>query len=52
MIDNIISTSAQYGMMSIEKSIANLILSGDITVEDGLKYALKPQEVKRLISRR
>jgi twitching motility protein PilT len=52
MIDNIISTSAQYGMISIEKSIANLILSGDITVEDGLKYALKPQEVRRLISKR
>lgn len=52
MIDNVINTSAQYGMVSIEKSIANLILSGAVSLEDGLKYSTRPADVKRLVDKK
>jgi twitching motility protein PilT len=52
MIDNIINTSAQYGMVSIEKSIANLVLSGTVALEDGLRYAPRPQELRRLVDKK
>jgi len=52
MIDNVINTSAQYGMISMEKSIANLIAAGLVTVEDGLRYSTKPGELKRLIDKK
>lgn len=52
MIDNVINTSAQYGMISMEKSIANLIAAGLVTVEDGLRYSTKPGELRRLIDKK
>ena len=52
MIDNVINTSAQYGMISMEKSIASLVTSGLVTVEDGLKYSAKPGELRRLIDKK
>ena len=52
MIDNVINTSAQFGMISMEKSIANLITTGFVSVEDGLKYSSKPGELRRLIDKK
>jgi len=51
MIDNVINTSAQFGMISMEKSIADLITSGLISFEDGVKYCIRPTELKRLVDR-
>lgn len=51
MIDNVINTSAQSGMISLEKSIADLINSKLITFEDGIKYCPRPVELKRLVDR-
>jgi twitching motility protein PilT len=52
MIDNVINTSAQFGMITIEKSIANLIKSGTVAVEDGIRYSNRPTELKRLLEKR
>ena len=49
MIDNVINTSAQFGMVSIEKSIADLIIAGLVSFEDGIRYCNRPVELKRLI---
>ena len=51
MIDNVISTSAQSGMISLEKSLANLARSGAVTVEEAIKYAVRPAEFKRFLDR-
>jgi twitching motility protein PilT len=51
MIDNVINTSSQAGMISLEKSIADLINSKLITFEDGIKYCARPVELKRLVDR-
>jgi len=51
MIDNVINTS-QYGMVSMEKSIAELILNGFVTMEDGLRYSTRPMELKRLLDKK
>ena len=52
MIDNVINTSAQYGMISMEKSIANLVTAGLVTMEDGMKYSSKPGELRRLVDKK
>lgn len=52
MIDNVINTSAQYGMISMEKSIADLVVNGFVTVEDGLRYSTRPAELKRLLDKK
>jgi twitching motility protein PilT len=52
MIDNVINTSAQFGMISIEKSIANLVISGDVAMEDAIKYSTRPAELKRLVEKK
>jgi len=52
MIDNVINTSAQYGMISIEKSIANMVLTGLVTMEDALKYSIRPADLKRLVEKK
>ncbi len=49
MIDNVINTSAQYGMISIDKSMANLVKTGLITMEDALKHSIRPADLKRLV---
>ena len=49
MIDNIIQTSAALGMVTLESSLAKLISEGEISLEVGQNYALKPEELIRLI---
>lgn len=45
----IIDTSSKDGMMSLNKSLANLVKSGDIDLEKALSYSLNPQELNALI---
>jgi len=50
LIDNIINTNLELGMISLERSLANLVNEGKIDLENALSYTLKPDEVKRLVS--
>ena len=48
-IDNIIQTSAEVGMIPLEKSLAEMVKSGDITLETALEYTSKPDQLKDLL---
>jgi twitching motility protein PilT len=50
-IDNIIQTSSDAGMMTLEASLANLVREGKIRVEVAQSYSLRPEELTRLIRR-
>ncbi len=49
MIDNIIQTSAEYGMKTLEMSLAELVNGGVITMEMAMAYAFRPEDVRRYI---
>jgi twitching motility protein PilT len=51
MIDNVINTSSQFGMISLEKSMAELVKSGVVTFEDAIKFAIRPNDLKRFIDK-
>lgn len=51
MIDNVINTSAQLGMISLEKSMAEMINKGVVNFEDAVKYTERPNELKRLVTK-
>ncbi len=48
-IDNIISTSTEMGMRSIEKDLVKLVREGHITSDKAQEYAVHPEEVVRLL---
>jgi len=48
-IDNTISTSADIGMISLERSLANLVVSGKVAREVALTRTLKPDSLERMI---
>jgi twitching motility protein PilT len=48
-IDNIIQTSSELGMSTLEMSLASLVKQGLVTAEVAFSYALRPEEVARLI---
>lgn len=45
----IIDTSAEMGMISLNRSLANLVKRGEISVDNALKYSLNPAELKILL---
>lgn len=49
LIDNLIQTSGELGMSSLESSLATLIREGKITTETGMNYALRPQVLGKLL---
>lgn len=49
LIDNIIQTSGELGMMSLETSLAQSVKEGKISAETALSYALRPEEINRLL---
>jgi len=49
LIDSIIETSTDVGMMSMEHSLATLVKSGSITLETAKGYVLRPDLFDRLI---
>ena len=51
LIDNIIQTSSQMGMVSLESSLAGLVRSGKITLETALSYSLKSEELMREVKK-
>lgn len=49
LIDNLIQTSAELGMINIESSLAHLVKEGKITSETAMKYALRPELLSKLL---
>ena len=47
LIDNIIQTSSQVGMLTLETSLARLVKEGKISLETAQSYSLKPSELMR-----
>ena len=48
-IDNVIRTSSDIGMISLEKSLVNLVREGIISVQKAQEYAVFPEEILRLL---
>lgn len=48
-ISLVIDTSAEVGMISLNRSLANLVKRGEISVENALKYSLNPSELRMLL---
>lgn len=50
LIDSIIQTSQDVGMVTLEASLAQLVISGGITLETARAYTSHPDDLMRLIS--
>lgn len=48
-IDNVIRTSADVGMISLEHSLIKLVRDGMITMERAQEYSVRPEEIVRLL---
>jgi twitching motility protein PilT len=51
MIDNIIQTSQELGMMTLEVSLAGWVNQGKISFEEAKSWSLRPEELARLLKR-
>jgi len=51
LIDNIIQTSSELGMTTLEMDLARLLKEGKISLEVAKAFALRPEELMRLIKR-
>ncbi|MGI5826148.1 MAG: type IV pilus twitching motility protein PilT [Patescibacteria group bacterium] len=51
MIDNIMQTSGSLGMSTLENSLVTLINEGKITMDTARLYALRPEEVNRMVKK-
>ena len=49
MLDNIILTSSEYGMSTLENSLAQLVKAGTISLETAEAYAMRPGDVNRFV---
>ncbi len=49
LIDSIIQTSKEAGMITLESSLSQLVLSGEVSLETAKSYALRPEEFLRLV---
>lgn len=49
LIDNLIQTSGELGMLSLETSLARLIKEGRVSYEVGQTYSLRPELLARLV---
>lgn len=49
LIDSIIQTSQDQGMITLEASLASLVLNGSVSLETAKSYTLKPEELIRLV---
>ncbi len=48
-IDNVVATSADLGMSSLEKSLVKLVREGKITASTAQDYAIRPDEIIKLL---
>jgi len=47
MIDNIIQTSLDFGMISLERSLADMVKKGVVDIETAQSFSLRPEELNR-----
>lgn len=52
LIDNIIQTSAEMGMKSLEMDLSRLVREGKVSFEMAKSFALRPEELMRLMKRK
>lgn len=50
-IDSIIQTSSESGMNTLEASLATLVRDGKITMETAKSYAIRPEQLSRMVHR-
>ena len=48
-INTVIETSSQEGMIDMNRSLAELVRSGEITIENAYRYAFNPKLLERMI---
>jgi len=48
-IDNIIQTSTEIGMKTLEMSLAELVNNGTVTLETAQNFSVRPEELQRLV---
>lgn len=48
-IDNILQTSTEMGMNTLEMSLANLVKDGTVDIDVAQGYSLRPEELSRLV---
>ncbi len=48
-IYSVIETGLEQGMIDMNRSLAQLVQQGDITVENAFRYAVNPKGLERLI---
>lgn len=49
LIDNIIQTSSDIGMFTFETHLKDLVRTGKVTQEKAMEYAIRPEELLRLL---
>jgi twitching motility protein PilT len=49
LIDNVMQTSAESGMITMEMSLAKLVKEGKVTTEAAMNYSVRPEELARLL---
>jgi len=47
-IDNVIATSYDLGMISLERSLASLVKKGQVSMDEAERHSLRPEELRRL----
>lgn len=50
LIDSVIQTSKDVGMIPLETSLSELVLAGSITLDTAKEYALREQELLRMVN--
>jgi twitching motility protein PilT len=50
-IDNVIATSANLGMISLDSSLAELVNSGKVSLNNALRYSLYPDNLTRMVKK-
>ena len=45
-----IQTGAQYGMQTLERSLATLIQENKVSIEEALMKTVRPEELNRLLA--
>ncbi len=48
-IDVVIETGSEYGMLNLNKSLANLVQRGEITAENAILYSLNPNGLEKML---
>ena len=49
LIDNIIRTSSEFGMTTLETVLANYVRQGLISMDEALSFSLHPEELTRMV---